>query len=92
MLLVVWATEAEEDLLNIIQFIGERNPSAAERMAELIKESTWPISEHPMLFKRSTRMLGCREIVVHPNYILVYKIGMAQVEVLRVLHSRQQYP
>jgi toxin ParE1/3/4 len=34
---------------------------------------------------------GTREAVVHPNYILVYRVGEC-IEVLAVLHARQQYP
>ena len=92
MLPVLWSSAAEADLLEIILFIGERDPFAAERLGVLVRESTWPLSEHPYLFKRSERMPDCRELVIHPNYVLVYRIGAASIEVLRILHSRQKYP
>ncbi len=41
---------------------------------------------------RTGRLPGTREAVVHPNYILVYRVGSDVVEVVNVLHSRQQYP
>jgi len=34
---------------------------------------------------------GTREMVVHPNYLVVYRV-MEQVEILTVLHTRQEYP
>lgn len=92
MLLIVWSQEAENDLIEIISFIGERNPIAAEKLGKSIKDSALPLSEHPMVFKQSDRMPGCREIVVSPNYIVVYQIGIDHIEVLRVLHARQEYP
>ncbi len=45
----------------------------------------------PYLFRRG-RVPGTREYVVHPNYIVVYRVGQNVIDVLRVLHSRQQYP
>lgn len=91
MLPIVWSDEAEADLLGIIDFIGERDPWAAERLGEAIRDSTWPLPEHPYLF-RPGRVPGTREIVAHPNYIVVYRVELACIEVLRVLHARQEYP
>jgi len=31
-------------------------------------------------------------MVVHPNYIVVYRIRRGWIEILRVLHSRRQWP
>ena len=45
----------------------------------------------PYLF-RLGRVAGSREHVVHRNYIVVYQVGDKVIDVLRVLHSRQQYP
>lgn len=91
MLPIVWNAQAEDDLLSIIEFIGERDPWAAERLGEAIRASTWPLPEHPYLF-RPGRVLGTREIVAHPNYIIVYRVELASIQILRVLHSRQEYP
>ena len=41
---------------------------------------------------RAGRTEGTREAVVHPNYVLVYRVGNDAVEVVSVMHSRQQYP
>lgn len=45
----------------------------------------------PFMF-RPGRVAGTREAVVRPNYLIVYRVGNAAVEVLRVLHARRQYP
>lgn len=91
MLPVIWSPKAEDDLLEIIQFIAERDPWAAERIGEAIRDSTWPLPEHPYLF-RPGRVLGTREIVAQPNYIVVYRVELECVKVLRVVHARQEYP
>lgn len=91
MLPVIWSPKAEDDLLEIIQFIAERDPWAAERIGEAIRNSTWPLPEHPYLF-RPGRVFGTREIVAQPNYIVVYRVELECVKVLRVVHARQEYP
>jgi len=35
---------------------------------------------------------GTREIVVHPNYVVIYRVTISAIEIINVLHSRQQYP
>ncbi|MFA5663199.1 type II toxin-antitoxin system RelE/ParE family toxin [Castellaniella sp.] len=35
---------------------------------------------------------GTREIVAHPNYIIVYEVRVDHIEVMAVLHTRQEYP
>ena len=47
--------------------------------------------DHPRLYKPG-RMKGTREMVVHPNYVVVYQENKTEVVILRVLHARQQWP
>lgn len=92
MLSIVWAPSADADLEEITTYIWQRNPIAAQRIWHLIQDSVLPLSEHPYLYRQSDRMPGCREIVVHPNFIVVYQVGVDLIKVLRVLHSCQQFP
>ena len=61
-------------------------------MWALILNSVEHLPAHPCLFKSSERIPECREIVVHPNYIVVYRVCTDCIEVLRVLHARQNFP
>jgi len=45
-----------------------------------------------LCFLSSGRVKRTREFVVHPNYILVYRIVGKTVEVLRVKHAAQRWP
>ncbi len=92
MLSIIWAAAAAADLEEITQFIWQRNPIAAQRIWQLIQDSVLPLSDHPYLYRQSERMPGCREVVVHPNFVVVYQVRTESIRVLRVLHSRQQYP
>jgi toxin ParE1/3/4 len=91
MLPIVWRAAAKEKLSLIIRFIAERNPDAAIRIKNLIEQSVLPAAEHPYLY-RPGRISGTREIVAHPNYVVVYRVMVDRIEVLTVLHARQQYP
>ncbi|WP_283438636.1 type II toxin-antitoxin system RelE/ParE family toxin [Pseudomonas helmanticensis] len=40
---------------------------------------------------RSGRVPGTREMVVNPNYLLVYRVN-GHIRILTLVHTRQQYP
>jgi len=91
MLLVQWLREAEDDLVEIVSFITEHDDAAAQRLKDAIESTASRIPEHPYLYRPGV-VPGTREIVVHPNYIVVYRITSACVEIVNVLHARQEYP
>ena len=91
MLPIVWRAAAQEKLSQIVRFIAERNPEAAKRIKSLIEQSILPAADHPFLY-RPGRVPGTREIVAHPNYVVVYRVTVDRIEVLTVVHARQQYP
>jgi addiction module RelE/StbE family toxin len=86
-----WTEEAITDLVEIIDYIEQRNASAALNLLTVIMESAQGLPLMPYLL-RPGRVAGTRECVVHPNYILVYQVGVDVIDVLRVLHAREQYP
>ena len=86
-----WTEEATTDVVEIIDFIEQRNAPAAQNLYAAIVQSAENIAFMPYLF-RPGRVPGTRELVVHPNYIVVYQVGNDVIDILRILHSRQQYP
>ncbi|WP_426219583.1 type II toxin-antitoxin system RelE/ParE family toxin [Pseudomonas sp. DWRC2-2] len=89
-MLVKWRPEAILVLTEIIDFIEQYNPVAAASLHRNIVAATEHLSSMPYGFKQG-RLSGTREMVVHPNYLVVYRV-MEQVEILTVLHTRQEYP
>jgi addiction module RelE/StbE family toxin len=87
---LVWTDEAIVDLLDILDYIGERNVPAAIRLDAAIQRTADRLPDHPYIH-RPGRVAGTREAIVHPNYIIVYRVGEV-IEVAAVLHARQQYP
>ena len=88
---VRWSDEATTDLVDIIDYIEQRNTIAAHDLHASILQSAESLPLMPYLF-RLGRVSGTREHVVHPNYIVVYRVGDDVIDILRVLHSHQQYP
>lgn len=91
MLPIVWRATARDDLLQIIRYIANEDPKAARQLKERLESVVLPLAEHPYLY-RFDRVPGTRELIAHPNYILVYRVAADAVEVVNVLHARQQYP
>ncbi len=90
---VVWRPMAIADRERIFDYIAQDNPLAALQLDEEFAAKAQAAARQPTLYKPG-RVPGTREIVVRPNYILVYQVqqGGAVLVVLRVLHAAQQWP
>ncbi len=88
---LAWKAPAIADVKAIVAYIAENNPDAA---LALLKEIQDKVSKLPAYPKRCRpgRIKGTRELVVRPNYIVVYTETLETVTVLRVLHAAQMWP
>lgn len=86
-----WKAPAVADLIAIVDYISDDNPAAARSLMEEIQSKDARLPAHPKRC-RPGRVEGTRELVVRPNYIVVYSETSAAVTVLRVLHSAQMWP
>jgi addiction module RelE/StbE family toxin len=87
---VVWRAKARANLVKIISYIADRNQHAAERLDAAIQHTAEQLPAHPFIH-RPGRIPGTREAVVHPNYLLIYRVA-EDIEILTIVHARQQYP
>jgi plasmid stabilization system protein ParE len=88
---LVWRAGALDDLDDILTYIAERDIGAAERLYPAIEACAERLPEQPFMF-RPGRVPGTREAVVHPNYILIYRVTTDAVEIVNLVHARQRYP
>lgn len=88
---IVWRPAAQDDLIQIVTYIADRNIKAALDLQTAIETCAERLPDHPFLYRRG-RVEGTREAVVHPNYILVYRVGRDVIEVVSVVHARREYP
>lgn len=86
-----WRQAARADLLAIVDYISDDNPDAAQRLKDEIEEKVSKLPDRPRVY-RPGRVAGTREMVIRPNYIVVYAEDDRAVVILRVLHAAQQWP
>jgi toxin ParE1/3/4 len=86
-----WTKYAKADLLAILEYIANHDANAARRFKEEVDLRIGHLPRHPRLYKTG-REAGTREIVVAPNYLVVYAETPTTVLILRVLHAAQQWP
>ncbi|MFH0728047.1 MAG: type II toxin-antitoxin system RelE/ParE family toxin [Pseudomonadota bacterium] len=91
---IEWRPMAREDLLEIVRYIGKDNPTRAKSFGKELQDKTKPLAQHPNLGRQGRPGLpaGVRELVVHPNYIVFYRVlaKARTVEILRVKHAAQK--
>jgi len=90
-MLVNWRPRARVALWQIIDYISDQNPVAAFELYDDIEQAISALPQHPYLYRKG-RVSDTREIVVHPNYIVVYCVTIDHIEILNILHARQHYP
>jgi len=89
---LVWSPEARVDLREMVQYLAEKNPYAAEALYERIKSAATEIMDSPYI-SRPGRVPGTRELVI-PNttYILPYQLRSNCIEILCVYHAARKWP
>jgi toxin ParE1/3/4 len=87
-----WRPQASADLLEIVAYIADDNPDAAQELKDEIEAKPDKLPDHPRLYKPSVRVKGLRELIVRSNYIVFYRESPELVEVVNVIHARRQWP
>lgn len=88
---VIWTPDAEQDRLDIWDYIAEDNPGAAARMDEVFSAAAVRLSKYPKLGKAG-KIPGTRELILHQSYRLVYAIEDDKAWVLALMHTARLWP
>ena len=86
---IVWTRRALHDLGRIADHIAFDNPSAASRLVEDISTKAMNLERFPLI-GRIGGYQDTRELVVHRNYLLTYRVRSDQVQILQVWHAAQK--
>ena len=87
-----WRPQASTDLIEIVAYIADSNPEAAQKLKDEIETKTDKLPDNPGLYKPSVRVKGFRELIIRSNYIVIYRESPGLVEIVNVIHARRQWP
>lgn len=80
-----WTKTALRSVDEIAQYIAKDNPRRATSFVLELQEAVTTLQDHPGL-GRAGRIPGTRELVLHKNYIAIYRVVDDEVQILR-LHN-----
>ena len=88
--LLVISPAAQDDLKGIYHF-GQRiwgETQSSQYLAQLMTQ-VWALIEHPLMgVERSELLADLRSITVE-SHVMFYRVRSMQIEIIRVLHGRQ---
>ncbi|MFA7243145.1 MAG: type II toxin-antitoxin system RelE/ParE family toxin [Sulfuricellaceae bacterium] len=93
-MIVAWLPKAIANRDDLIAYIAESNPVAAIKQDNEIETQTDQLENHPQI-GRNGRKTGARELVIsNTSFLVVYRVRpkLKCVEIMRVLHTSQQWP
>lgn len=92
MKVIEWLPLASTNRFEQLDYIAEDNPLAAITQDEQIEHQVDMLMQQPQM-GRPGRKKGTRELVISRTpFIVVYRVKGTRIEVIRLLHSSQQYP
>ena len=89
---VIWTELALQDIEEIWVYIAQDSRASATKTISKIRHATQRLIKHPET-GRPGRAMGTRELVVPATpYILPYRMRGNVLEILAVMHGKQDYP
>jgi toxin ParE1/3/4 len=87
-----WLPQAQRNRLEQLDYIAQDNPLAAIGQDERIERQINMLLAHPKM-GRPGRVTCTRELVISGTpFVVIYRLQKQSIEVLRLLHSAQQWP
>ena len=87
--LIKWTKTALASVDDIAGFIAKDNPTRATSFALELQSAVTQLQAHPGM-GRAGRVPGTRELVLHKNYIAIYRVRGNVVEILRLHHAARK--
>ena len=84
---VTLTQQAREDLIAIWAYVADDNPSAADRVLDILDARMMRLAEHPLLGPARPDIAPGLRYLVSGNYLVLYRVMGESVEVVRVLHG-----
>lgn len=82
---IKWTKTALRSADDIASYIAKDNPTRASSFVIELQDAVTKLQFHPGM-GRAGRVPGTRELVLHKNYIAIYRVRGDDVEILRLHH------
>ena len=83
---IKWTGTALRPVDEIAGFIAKDNPTRAASFVLALQDAVAKLEAHPGM-GRAGRVPGRRELVLHKNYIAIYRVRGVDVDILRLHHA-----
>jgi len=85
-MLIKWTNTALASVDEIAGYIAKDNPTRATTFVRELQDAVTKLLDHTGI-SRTGRVPGTRELVLHKNYIAIYRVRGDDVEILRLHHA-----
>ena len=83
---------AHRDLHDILEYLGPRNPLAANSVIIAIEHSANLLTEYPMSARKTDmKDVRVKALTKYP-FLIFYHTGNSELTILRVWHSSREWP
>ena len=89
---LIWLDSALDDAVRLREFIFKKNPSAARKAAEAIKEATSRLIETPLLGKPVKDLPQYRDFLTRfgaGGYVIRYRVHAESIYIVHMRHYRE---
>ena len=76
---------AREDLIGIWVYLEPRNPSAADRIYDLIRDQTSLLKDHPQLGPARPDIADDARVLVIERWLVLYRLIEGGVQIVRII-------
>jgi plasmid stabilization system protein ParE len=90
---LLWRPQAEAELLELIDYLADRNPRAVQALHDEILDKVRALPDHPCLYQVSKRAPGYRQLTVRRNFLVYYILDDETVptviSIVAVVHAAE---
>jgi toxin ParE1/3/4 len=84
--------QAEADLEEILDYLDEHNPDAADRFVDIFKEKTEALARMPEMGRAREELAPGLRSLNAGNYLIFYRPADDGIQVIRIAHGSRDLP
>ncbi len=79
---------AQRDLIRLREFVASKNPQAAKRVSQRLKQSILRLTDQPETGINVEELPGVRDLI-SGNYLVRYAVLENEIYILRIWHGKE---